>query len=254
MASKHSILGPSAHSRWSVCPASPKKSADYPGETSRAAVEGTIVHNISEMILKGRFKDTDPKKYWVGQEIELEGEIITVSPNNYDSALFYVEYVKKRTEELQGRLLIEEQIECTEIHEAVWGTADAIIIGKDRIAVIDYKNGRWNVEAENNSQLKIYGLGALAKYSDDPETIIELTIVQPNSSSSKKKIKTVETTAEHLVDWGYGVLKQQAEACFEDDPKFVPGEHCRFCNYKPHCKTNKIYEKQRGGYDKEIIG
>ena len=90
MPSKHSILGPSAHFRWSVCPASPKKCAEYPGETSRAAVEGTIVHNISEMILKGRFKDTDPKKYWVGQQIELEGEIITVSPNNYDCALFYM--------------------------------------------------------------------------------------------------------------------------------------------------------------------
>ena len=160
MPSKHSILGPSAHYRWSICPASPTKSAEYPGETSRAAVEGTIVHNISEMILKGKFKDIDPREYWIGQEIELEGETITVSPNNYDSAVFYVDYVKRRTEELKGTLLIEEQVEVTEIHEALWGTSDAIIIGKDRIAVIDYKNGRWNVEAEGNTQLKIYGLGA----------------------------------------------------------------------------------------------
>ena len=252
MPSKHSILGPSAHYRWSICPASPTKSAEYPGETSRAAVEGTIVHNISEMILKGKFKDIDPREYWIGQEIELEGETITVSPNNYDSAVFYVDYVKRRTEELKGTLLIEEQVEVTEIHEALWGTSDAIIIGKDRIAVIDYKNGRWNVEAEGNTQLKIYGLGACAKYCDDPDTIIELTIVQPNSPGNKLKIKTVETSAEILVDWGYRVLKPQAEACFEDEPKFVAGEHCRFCTYKPYCEKNKHYEsKQRGGYDEK---
>ena len=252
MPSKHSILGPSAHSRWSVCPASPTKSAEHPGTTSRAAVEGTIVHNISEMILKGKFKDIDPKKYWIGQEIQLEGETITVSPNNYDCAVFYVDYVKQRTAELEGTLLIEEQVEVSEIHEALWGTSDAIIIGKDRIAVIDYKNGRWNVEAVGNSQLKIYGLGACAKYCDDPDTIIELTIVQPNSPGKKPKIKTVETTAEILVDWGYRVLKPQAEACFEDEPKFVAGEHCRFCNYKPYCEKNKHYEsKMRGGYDEK---
>lgn len=252
MPSNHSILGPSAHSRWSVCPASPTKSAEHPGTTSRAAVEGTIVHNISEMILKGKFKDIDPKKYWIGQEIQLEGETITVSPNNYDCAVFYVDYVKQRTAELEGTLLIEEQVEVSEIHEALWGTSDAIIIGKDRIAVIDYKNGRWNVEAVGNSQLKIYGLGACAKYCDDPDTIIELTIVQPNSPGKKPKIKTVETTAEILVDWGYRVLKPQAEACFEDEPKFVAGEHCRFCNYKPYCEKNKHYEsKMRGGYDEK---
>ena len=252
MPSKHSILSPSAFYRWSQCPASAKANTKVPNKTSRAAVEGTIVHNISEMILKGRFKDIDPKEYWIGQEIELEGEKIIVSPSHYENAVFYVDYVRNRTEELKGNLLIEQQVELLEIHDNLWGTSDAIIISKDRICVIDYKNGRWNVEAENNAQLKIYGLGALSKYSQDPETIVELTIVQPNVPKNKPKIKTVETTAEILVDWGYGELKRSADLCFVDEPEFKPGDWCRFCNYKESCDKNKIYEeKLRSGYVKK---
>ena len=150
---------------------------------------------------------------------------------------FYVAYCNDRTKELQATRLIEEQLELTELHEAIWGTADCLLIADKKIdnliEVIDFKSGSWPVTMPSN-QLKIYGLMALSRYGDE-DTKVLMTIVQPRIRGNKSKINSYQMNAEELVDWGYQDLKKAAELCFEDPPVFKAGDWCRFCSFKNDC-------------------
>tara|TARA_Y100000992_G_C21268995_1_gene495590 strand:+ start:895 stop:1173 length:279 start_codon:yes stop_codon:yes gene_type:complete len=72
--SKHALLSPSGCERWSKCPASPTYSRNMPNKTSKAAFEGTVVHEIAEMELKGELEGVTLEDYWLGKEIEYETE------------------------------------------------------------------------------------------------------------------------------------------------------------------------------------
>lgn len=81
--------------------------------------------------------------------------------------------------------------------------------------------------------MSIYGLGALSRYGNENMKVI-LTIVQPRA---KNPIRSWETTAENLVDWGFDVLKPALDLCEAEEPVFVYGkEHCRFCPAKKFVK------------------
>jgi hypothetical protein len=87
----------------------------------------------------------------------------------------------------------------------VWGTADAIIIGKNRLVVCDLISGKFPVEAKDNTQLMIYGLGALSRYGNE-DTTMELTIVQPRGFHPDGPVRTWDISAVDLVEWGYESL------------------------------------------------
>ena len=242
---KHAVCSPSSFDRWQIdhCPFSAQANAKIPSKSSYYASEGTVMHEIAEMELKGKIEGVSLEEYWVGQEIQQEDNTILVTNDLIEKAKIYIDYVKNRTEELKGKLLIEEKVQLDEIHESIWGTSDAIILGDNHIAVIDFKFGKFPVKPpQENYQLWIYSLGALSRYGDI-NTKVEMTIVQPRSTN-KKYIQTYEISSDALVDWGYRVLKPSAEACFEDAPPKRAGDWCRFCNYKDDCDEYKRYERR----------
>ena len=242
---KHAVCSPSSFDRWQLkhCPFSAQANAKIPSVSSYPASEGTVMHEIAEMELKGNLEGMSIDEYWLNKEVEQENNLVKVTQTLLDKAKLYVDYVKNRTEELKGKLLIEEKVFVDEIHESIWGTSDAIILAKNKICVIDFKFGKFPVKhPSENYQLWIYGLGALARYGN-ADTKMELTIVQPRSTN-KKYIQTHEIDSDALVDWGFSVLKPSAEACFEDNPPKRAGEWCRFCNYKTDCDEYKLYEKR----------
>ena len=122
------------------------------------------------------------------------------------------------------------------------GTADALILSKQRIAVIDLKSGKWPVDVENNTQLMIYALGALSRYGDE-NTTMEITIVQPRSWHKDGPVRTWDVSAEDLVDWAYGTLKPACDLAEEETPQEILGDHCRFCNGKAMCVAYKKGEE-----------
>lgn len=234
----HAIFSPSSSDRWFKCPASAylNYSAEY--KVGIPAATGTLIHEMCEMLLKGRLKDMTLRNYWLGKVQVVEDFEIEVDEDMIACAETYVEYIHKRKEELNAKMLIEEKVFMDEISTKCFGTADTILIGEDRIAVIDLKSGKWGVDVERNKQLMIYGLGALARYGDE-NTTMELTIVQPRGWHKDGPIRTYEISATNLVDWGYNDLKQATDACDEENPRYVAGDHCRFCNAKADCDTYK---------------
>jgi hypothetical protein len=64
-----------------------------------------------------------------------------------------------------------------------FGTCDNVMIGGDTITITDYKHGKGvQVDAESNTQMMLYALGALKKYAQifgDTIKNVRLCIVQP---------------------------------------------------------------------------
>jgi len=233
----HAIFSPSSSDRWFNCPASAylNYSAEY--TVNIAAATGTLIHEMCEMLLKGRLKDISLEEYWLGKVVDIEDFQIEVTEDMIKCAEVYVEYIFKRKEELNATMVIEEKVYMDEISDKCFGTADCILIAEDRICVIDLKSGKWPVEAVKNKQLMIYGVGAFIRYgNENPDITMELTIVQPRI---KNAIKTFEITTPNLLSWATQDLKQATDACDEENPQRASGDHCRFCAAKADCDEYK---------------
>jgi len=239
----HALASPSSADRWFKCAGSVSANADMPYETSLAAANGTLIHSMTEMLLKDRLRDMTLRDYWVGRKEVVEEFEIEVDEEMINCAEVYVDYILKREEELGARRVIEEKVYLDEISDKCYGTADCILLAENRICVIDLKSGKWAVDPVKNKQLMIYGLGALTRYGGgNPDITMELTIVQPKVSNP---IKTFEISAPNLVHWGFNDLKPAIDACFEENPQFVAGDHCRFCAFKPNCDAYKKYYEEK---------
>ena len=133
----------------------------------------------------------------------------------------------------------EQQLEFTEYVPEGFGTSDANIISDKILDVFDFKYGKGvPVSAVNNTQLKLYGLGAYLKYSWMYEIeIIRMTIIQPRLGS----VTTDEISVKDLLFWAENKVKPKAEQAFNYKGSFVPGDHCGFCKGKVGCKALAKY-------------
>lgn len=230
----HAILSPSASSRWMQCPASVRMTRDIPrGEDSVYAREGTQFHTLCEVEVSRRILNKEPGEYSMER---LEWALETEDEWHEDQ----LAYVEKWVELIQGyldedpeaRLHLEVRVETGV--PGCWGTADAVIVYPDRIRVVDIKYGAGvRVSALENSQARLYGVGALETLVDDPLTIQEITntIWQPRMNNFSEET----LTRAELVQWRDEVTPIAKLALGEDAP-FGPSETaCRFCPIAGEC-------------------
>jgi Protein of unknown function (DUF2800) len=149
----HSIYSPSSAHRWSECPGSIELIKKCPPQASSPqAEEGTNTHSLAELcLLTGK-----PASDWVSNP---DGLNFKVTPTMAKHVQGYVNYVNDLS---SGALLrvIETKVSLPQCPE-VYGTADAVIYKGNELHVIDFKYGKWQVNAKDNPQLMIYTLGAL---------------------------------------------------------------------------------------------
>lgn len=244
----HAKLAPSSISRVIRCPGSAIPNAEAPNTSSLPAARGTAIHEMCEQLLKDRLDNITLSDYWLGKTVELEGFAIEIGLEEIMIAETYVNYIRQRTEELNGKLLIEEKLYMNEISDDCWGTSDAVILGEgNRMVVADLKSGNFPVDVNFNEQLMTYSLGALARWGNE-NTVIEMTIIQPSKKSFHKDgpIRSFDIQAVDLVDWGFNILKPACEEALGESPTYNAGDWCRFCAYKPDCVTfqNNLEVKQ----------
>lgn len=235
----HAKLPPSSISRVIRCAGSAIPNAEAPNTSSLPAARGTAIHEMCEQLLKNRLDGITLSDYWLGKTVELEGFAIEIGQEEIDIAETYVNYINQRTEELNGKLLIEEKLYMNEISDDCWGTSDAVILGEhNRMVVADLKSGNFPVDVNFNEQLMTYSLGALTRWGNE-NTVIEMTIIQPSKKSFHKDgpIRSFDIQAVDLVDWGFNILKPACEEALGEDPTYNAGDWCRFCAYKPDCVT-----------------
>lgn len=242
----HAVLSPSASGRWLQCPASVRMLRNRPPEEpSVFAIEGTLFHTLCEIKVSERVLGltglTTDSSYldWL-LEIDqgwLEDQLQYVED--------YVNFIQECLDEEPGATLLLEQRVDTGV-PGCWGTADAVIIYKDRIRVIDVKYGAGQrVSAIENSQLMFYGLGGLSLV-EDPLSIheITMTIWQPRMDN----ISDFTMTRTELVKWREDIIPRAQLALSEDAP-FGPSEDaCRWCPIAGECvpRMNHILENDFG--------
>ncbi len=241
----HAKLAPSSISRVIRCPGSAIPNAEAPNTSSLPAARGTAIHEMCEQLLKDRLDNITLSDYWLGKTVELEGFAIEIGLEEIMIAETYVNYIRQRTEELNGKLLIEEKLYMNEISDDCWGTSDAVILGEgNRMVVADLKSGNFPVDVNFNEQLMTYSLGALARWGNE-NTVIEMTIIQPSKKSFHKDgpIRSFDIQAVDLVDWGFNILKPACEEALGESPTYNAGDWCRFCAYKPDCLTFQKHQE-----------
>ena len=233
--SGHSHIGASSASRWLACPGSVRL---YNQLTSRRATEyaarGTVAHELCERCL---LEGTEPLDY-LGKEFEQDGFPIKVDDAMVSAVTMYVGQIRLDRERFGGTLKVEQSFDLSWVYPGMFGRNDACLIPDDLFGILrvyDYKNGRVNVEAENNPQLMYYALGALGQHNLNCVEVIEINIIQPNSMDGGSWLDTWSISADKLYTWAMDVLRPGAAKTAEPDAPLCEGEQCTFCEASAFC-------------------
>ena len=214
----HAKASPSDYRRWSNCPGSltleKKLGSLLPAdEAGPAAVLGTELHEIAQLVLEGHVMEEKPP----------------------ESIVNYIEYCASLT----GEKYIEKAVPLFYSPNET-GTADYICISEDgnTIEVVDLKTGQVPVYAEGNLQALIYGIGAVNTLAPSASHL-KLTIHQFGEAYTWD-IDTDQARAFCVP------LGEAAKAALDDGvTDLVPSDTaCRFCRARAYCSaySSKLVE------------
>lgn len=234
----HALLSASGAKRWATCTPSARLEDQFSEESSAYAEEGTLAHELGELILKRELERISPANF------KKELKKIQANPLYANEMMDYCQgyadtvierYMVALAKTPDAQLIIEERLDFSAWVPEGFGTGDILIVTDGMIEVIDLKYGKGvQVEAQENYQMRLYGLGAWSTYSVlyDIQSV-NMTIIQPRLDH----ISTEELSAEELLTWGEEFIKPRAAIAFEGGGEFCAGDHCRFCKVKATCRA-----------------
>lgn len=236
---QHALLSASGSHRWISCPPSARLCEGLPDSTSEYAEAGRVAHAIGELKARNYFLEPLSARAYQARLKKLR------AGPHYDKGMDgatdeYLEYLKALAMSLGGTapsVALELRVDYSHIAPEGFGTADCVMVTPDALCIIDYKNGAGvPVEAERNSQLMLYALGALKLYGPIYGGTIQrvhLAIVQPHAGG----VKEWGLTVDELSRWGEGVAKPAAELAWAGKGDYHPGDWCRFCRARARCSA-----------------
>lgn len=240
--SGHALLSPSSSERWINCPPSAKENA-VSDTGSTYAKQGSEAHLLAEWEVKKalghKVRDPTPDLEFYDEEME---ECATAYCE------FIMEVVQTAKESCTDPLvLVEQRLDFTRWVAESFGTADCICVADGTMTVVDFKYGLGVlVDAENNSQMRMYALGAFNLFESlyNIQTV-RMIIFQPR----RDNISTAEVTKEELLRWADEVLIPAAALAANGDGDYKAGKHCQFCRIKATCRKRAEYNLQMAQYD-----
>lgn len=237
----HAVLSPSGSARWIHCAGSVQMESGEEDVPTPHAIEGTKAHNLAEHCLRFGPHPLDVTAFPIPDEPWL---FVPVDEEMRTEVAKYVDYCLTLALIHGGEQFIESQVSLEYLGwpgEHIWGTADFVLVtDAGDIHIVDLKYGKGVVvDAEGNSQLSIYALGAVLKHLAKDEEVglptgrtVTIHVVQPRVRGPQTHTLRVE----ELYEWWSTELGFQAGRAL--DPKIselVPGEHCRFCKAAYRC-------------------
>ena len=236
----HAKLSPSGSQRWINCPPSAnlEEASGIKDSTSPFAAEGTEAHELSEIRLvealripkntEKAFENFKKKAKFYSEEMEEEVEkYVEIAMSIYREAL---------KEDSHARAYVEQKLDLTKFVPNGFGRGDFLVVGDGILDVVDLKYGKGiRVSAIENSQLRLYGLGAyeLLSFLYDIHTV-RIHIIQPRLDNFSTEILLVED----LLSWGSTTVLPAAKKAEAGQGQLKPGDHCRWCKVAPICKAN----------------
>lgn len=233
MPRKHAILSASGSHRWMACPGSIRMCEGVPKKSSIYADEGTAYHMLGEMTLKSPSRQASS---FLGMSLGVHDHKFVVDEEMVETVQVYVDAV---VEALMAagkgaELRIEHKFDLDWLYPGLFGTNDALVgEAYGVLHIFDLKAGRGvAVEAERNSQLMYYALGAA--YGDD-YVEAELIIVQPRAIHPDGPTRRWKIPTTDLMRWAREVLLPAAKATEDPNAPLAVGDHCRFCDALAIC-------------------
>ena len=257
----HAILGASSAKRWLTCTPSARLgerlTSRFGSESSPYAQEGTKAHALAEIKVRKAFYAADGMTTTVYSRMSQEerdaytginafrydalraelGDIPSDMEHATDAYCDVVmeKYLSAKDQDASTRLLLEQRLDYSRLVPSGFGTGDCVIVSDSLLEIADLKYGLGiPVDAVDNPQLRLYGLGAIAKFGqlyDFPA--VRMTIIQPRLESvSEETLGRVE-----LLDWAEAEVREKAQQAWKGIGDFVPGDHCRFCPAKAVCSA-----------------
>lgn len=232
----HALLSPSSASRWLRCTPSAVAESQVDDQGSVYAAEGTLAHALcAGELLRRMGRPTD----------EVEKEIADLCKTQGEPDDSMISCAREYAEHVWGRYLdIEEAGGDAEIHVETpldldayapgsFGTADAVVVGRDVLHIFDFKYGKGvEVSAVGNPQMRMYALGALDEFGISRSIrTVRMTIWQPRIGN----VSTDEITVEELDGWADTYLKPLAAVAALGLGARETGPHCRFCKVSSGC-------------------
>ncbi len=183
----HAVLSPSSSSRWMACAGSVILEAGEPNDDNEYSKEGSLAHAVAAHCLEKGINATDILS------LTFRGKREVVPDDMRDYVQEYVDYVREKAE--GAELMVEQGLDLSSLtgEKEAYGTADAIILKDKRLHLIDFKYGYRSVSAQENSQLRMYGLAASDVFSllADIEEF-ELCIYQPRIGNIDSEVVSIE--------------------------------------------------------------
>lgn len=231
---QHALLSASGADRWMNCPPSARLEENEENKSSIYAREGTFAHNLGELKLLHHQGEITKAEFNKKLKEMKQDEFYTEELEKYVDV--YVDFaIEKINEHKAGIIFIEKRVDYSCICKEGFGTCDLLILNGDTIEVVDLKFGKGlKVDAKNNSQLKLYALGAVDNFNFIFEAKkVRMTIVQPRLDH----ISTDEMEVEDLLAWGEKEVKPKADLAFQGEGELSPGDWCRWCRVKDRCRA-----------------
>ena len=245
----HADLTASGSVRWLACPPSAQLEKQFPDATSGAAMEGTLAHEICEIKARQKF-------FKKGETGFIAKAAATRELNKLRKDPLYQEEMESFTDDYVDELdihalefserpyiALETRLDLSDWIPGGFGTADCIMIGGDKLLVGDFKYGKGvKVEAEGNTQMQLYALGAWKKFSLIYNIQrVKMVIIQPRLSVNAS---VWEISIEELISFGE-YAKERALLASRGEGDFSPGEEqCRFCRARQQCRARADYNIQ----------
>lgn len=228
MTRAHARLAPSSAARWLRCPASVGfiDDAELDDEGGVPAKEGTIIHGWCEEALRS---GVSPYAM-IGRVAEYQGHSLEMTEEIADQMQEGLDII----DEIPGKLYVEKRLNLSRWMPGQFGTMDVGICGRKVATVFDWKWGYLPVDAVDNDQGKIYGLGFWDNFASQISSGIKkvrIIIFQPRAPGGGGEW---EIHLDDLLDWG-DKLKKMARATYDPEAPFVPGS--KQCEYCPGAKT-----------------
>ena len=234
---QHAKCSASGSHRWLNCTMAPSYEAQFPdSDPGVYAKEGTLAHKICELTVKYDSGVITKRQY--SSRINKCRKDPLFQEEMIRTAEIYGDYIREKVLSFSAKPYQQQEVrvDFSDYAPDGFGTSDCLIIGGNTLIVVDYKHGKGvPVSAENNSQMRLYALGALKQYGVfyDVRTVT-MAIVQPRiTETASEEIIPVE----ELLAWGEKIKPIAQKAATGIGAEFKEGSWCRFCKGRAVCRA-----------------
>jgi len=226
----HAKLSASGSEKWMTCTPSANLEAQFPDEGSEFAREGTFAHELFEMEMNYILERLTGKDYKTRRAALMKNAFYSQELEDYvqEAVDFATERIREIKHECKDPvIMVEKRLDFSVWVPEGFGTGDLVIVADGIVEVMDLKYGKGiYVDPLSNSQLRLYGLGAINELSHLYDIFrVRMTVLQPRLHNFGSE----ELHADVLLDWAANEVKPLAAMAWEGRGEFVAGEHCTSC-------------------------